>query len=303
MGSLLDSHDASSGATSGDAAAPVALICGAGTLPFAVADSLTRRGRPVVLLALRDWADTTAVARYRHHWVGPGQLGRIMRFARDEGCRDLVFIGTLVRPSFTRLRFDWFTLRALPRVLRAFRGGDDHLLSGIARIFEDHGFRLVGAHEVAPDILMPTGVLGRGEPAARDREDITRALALLAAIGPYDVGQAVVIADGHVLAIEGAEGTDGLLDRVADMRASGRIRSPMQRGVLVKAPKPTQDRRFDLPTIGPATIERVARAGLAGLAVVAGETIVAEPNRVAQLADERGIFVAGVPAGAAPGSA
>src|SRR5262249_47204618 len=196
----------------------------------------------------------------------------------DEGCRDLVFIGTLVRPSLTRLRFDWFTLRALPRVLRAFRGGDDHLLSGIARIFEDHGFRLVGAHEVAPEILIPEGTLGRREPDARDHADMTRALALLAAIGPYDVGQAVVIADGHVLAIEGAEGTDGLLDRVADMRASGRIRSPLRRGVLVKAPKPAQDRRFDLPTIGPATVEGAARAGLAGLVVTAGQASLADPG-------------------------
>ena len=300
MASPFDRHGASSGASSGDDGAPVAIICGAGSLPFAVADSLIARGRGVVLVAFRHWADPAVVARYRHHWVGLGHFGRIMRFARAAGCRDLVFIGTLVRPSLTQLRFDWVTLCALPRLIRSFRGGDDHLLSGIARIFEDQGFRLVGAHEVAPDILMPEGALGRREPGPRERADMTRALALLAAIGPYDVGQAVVIADGHVLAIEGVEGTDGLLDRVAEMRASGRIRSPSRHGILVKAPKPTQDRRFDLPTIGPTTIERVARAGLAGLAVVAGETIVAEPNRVAQLADERGMFVAGVPAGAAP---
>src|SRR5204863_10089384 len=120
-----------------------------------------------------------------------------------------------------------------------------------ARIFEDQGFRLVGAHEVAPDILMPEGALGRREPGPRERADMTRALALLAAIGPYDVGQAVVIADGHVLATEGAEGTDGLLGRVADMPASGRLRSPMQRRVLANAAKLTQARRLVLPRIGP----------------------------------------------------
>jgi DUF1009 family protein len=290
------------GVPSPDDGAPIALICGGGSLPFAVARTLEGRGRRVLLLALRHWADPAAVARHRHHWVSVGQLGRMMRFARAEGCRDIVFIGTVVRPSLTRLRFDWFTLRALPRLMRSFRGGDDHLLSGIARIFEDHGFRLRGAQEVVPDILVPEGLLGRRAPSAGDRQDIARALALLAAIGPYDVGQAAVIADARVLAIEAAEGTDGLLDRVAELRASGRIRGPERRGVLVKAPKPAQDRRFDLPTICPKTIEGVARAGLAGLAVVAGETIVAEPDRVARLADELDVFVVGVPPNAGPGA-
>lgn len=285
-----------------DDSAPIALICGGGSLPFALARTLEARGRHVLLLALRPWADPVAVARHRHHWVSVGQLGHMMRFARAEGIRDLVLIGTLVRPSLMRTRFDWLTLRALPRVVRSFRGGDDHLLSGLARIFEDHGFRLRGAHEVVPDILVPEGLLGRRAPGAGDLEDIARARALLAAIGPYDVGQAAVVADARVLAIEAAEGTDGLLDRVAEMRASGRLRGPEERGVLVKAAKPGQDRRFDLPTIGPRTIEGVARAGLAGLAVVAGETIVAEPGRVAQLADELDVFVIGVPPNASPGA-
>jgi UDP-2,3-diacylglucosamine hydrolase len=282
------------GVPSPDDGAPIALICGGGSLPFAVARSLEARGRRVLLVAFRHWADPAAVVRHRHEWVSLGQLGRIMRFARAEGCRDIVFIGTLVRPSLTQLRFDWITLRALPGLVRSFRGGDDHLLSGIARIFEHHGFRLLGAHEVAPDILVPEGALGRRAPSARDRQDIAQALALLAAIGPYDVGQAAVICDARVLAIEAAEGTDGLLDRVAQMRASGHIRAPERRGVLVKAPKLAQDRRFDLPAIGPKTVEGVARAGLAGLAVVAGETVIAEPDRVARLADELGVFVVGL---------
>jgi DUF1009 family protein len=291
------------GAPAADGGTAVALICGGGGLPFAIADSLSARGRRVLVLALRGWADPAAVTRYPHHWVSLGQLGTMMRLARAEGCRDIVFIGTLLRPSLIRLRFDLFTLRALPRILRAFRGGDDHLLSGIAGLFEEQGFRLVGAHDVAPEILVPEGVLGLRRPGDADRADIAQALALLAAIGPYDVGQAAVIADAHVLAIEAAEGTDGMLDRVAALRASGRIRGATRRGVLAKAPKPAQDRRFDLPAIGPRTIEGIARAGLAGLAVVAGEAIIAEPVRVMRLADELGVFVVGVPPhGTTPGT-
>jgi hypothetical protein len=158
---------------------------------------------------------------------------------------------------------------------------------------------MVGAHEIAPDLLLPEGPLGTRMPSEQDRADIERGLALLAATGPFDIGQAAVVAGRHVLAVEAIEGTDRMLDRVVTLREEGRIRVPAGSGVLVKAPKPQQDRRFDLPAIGPATVEAVARAGLAGLAAVAGAAIVAEPQRVARLAEERGVFVVGVkPTGA-----
>jgi len=275
------------------AATPLGIVAGGGGLPLAVADAVSRRGRPVVMFPMRGWADAAA-ERHPHHWIAVGQFGRLFRLARRAGCRDLVFIGALARPAISQIRLDWTTLRALPRLVRAFRGGDDRLLSGVGRIFEDHGFRLVGAHEVAPEILAPAGTLGRHSPGERERHDIDLALGLLAAIGPYDVGQCVAIADGHVLAIEAAEGTDRVLDGVEALRREGRVHSPPGVGVLVKAPKPGQDRRFDLPSIGPQTVEGIARAGLAGLAVVAGATILAEAERVVRLADERGLFVVGV---------
>jgi UDP-2,3-diacylglucosamine hydrolase len=280
----------------GDAAArgPVALVCGGGSLPVTVADALTKQGRGVVLFPLHGWADPALVARYPHHWMHVGQLGRFFRLARNEGCRDLILIGTLVRPPIRQLRLDLETVRVMPRIIRAYRGGDDHLLTGIGRIFEDYGFRLVGAHEVAPEILAASGCLGLHAPSPRDKADIARALALLAAIGPFDVGQAAVVANGHVLAVEAAEGTDHMLAHIAEMRRAGRIRSGSGAGVLVKAPKPSQDRRFDLPTIGPSTVRHVAAAGLAGIAVAAGEVIVAQPADVVALADKANLFVVGV---------
>jgi DUF1009 family protein len=175
-----------------------------------------------------------------------------------------------------------------------FRGGDYHLLSGLGRILEDHGFRLVGAHEVAPEVLMPQGAIGRRMPGERDRADIARGVAVLAAMGPFDIGQAAVVADGHVLALEAIEGTDHMLERIAALRAEGRVRNPRGTGVLVKAPKPAQDRRFDLPTIGPQTVAGAARAGLAGIAVTAGAAIIAEAGKVATAADAAGLFVTGL---------
>ena len=288
------SSTAVAGAAASKAADPVAVVCGGGSLPATVADALVGQGRGVVMFPLHGWADPAAVERFRHHWIHIGQLGRFSRLARSEGCRDLVLIGTLVRPTIRQLRLDIETLRVMPRIIRAYRGGDDHLLSGIGRILEDYGFRLVGAHEVAPQILAPLGHVGQFAPTPRDEADITRGLALLVATGPFDVGQATVVADGRVLAVEAAEGTDHMLAHIAEMRRGGRIRSAAGTGVLVKAPKPSQDRRFDLPTVGPSTVEHIAAAGLAGLAVVAGGVIIVEPARVMALADKANIFVAGV---------
>jgi DUF1009 family protein len=285
-------------ATAGDRGA-LAIICGAGTLPFTVADAVIRSGRRVVIYALRGWADAEEVKRYPHLWGGLGQFGRICRFARHHGCREVVFIGGVVRPSLWRVLPDWGALRELPRIIAAYRGGDDHLLTSIGAIFERHGFRLVGAHEIAPEILVPEGVLGAAQPSDRDRADIARGLAFLHAISPFDVGQAVVVAGNHILAVEASEGTDAMLARIADMRESGRIHYPRGAGVLVKAPKAGQDRRFDLPSIGPQTIAGVARAGLAGLAVVAGGTVIAEPNEIVRAADREKVFVLGVTEGGA----
>jgi DUF1009 family protein len=278
----------------------LAIICGAGTLPFALADAARKRGRRVVLFALRGWADPQRVAAYPHHWTWMGQLDRFMQIAAEEGCRDVAFIGSVARPSLWRIRPDLRVLRLMPQIVKLFRGGDDHLQSGIGRLFEQHGFRLVGPKEIAPELIMPVGPLGSRLPNERDLADIALGLGLLNATSPYDIGQAVVVADNHVLAVEGPEGTDRTLARVAELRRSGRIRSPSGTGVLIKAAKLGQDQRIDLPTIGPQTIEGAAAAGLAGVAVVAGSTIVAEPALIAAAADRAGLFVTGVePAGAA----
>jgi len=273
---------------------PLAMICGGGSLPLAVADAVAARGRRVVLFPLRGAAEGTPVERHSHHWIYVGQIGKFLRLARAEGCREVVFIGALVRPSIWQVHPDLVGLSFLPKVLRAFRGGDNHLLSGMGKLLEGEGLRLRGAHEVAPQILVPEGTLGRVQMTERDRADIALGLDYLHAAGPFDVGQAVIVAGRHILAVEAAEGTDGMLARMAEMRANGRVRAARGIGVLVKAPKPHQDRRFDLPSVGPTTVEGAARAGLAGIAVIAGETVIAEPAAMTVAADKAGLFVVGV---------
>lgn len=275
---------------------PIGLIAAGGVLPFAVADSLVARNISPVFFALRGICDPVQVTRFRHHWISIGQLGRLAKLLRAENCSDLVFIGALVRPGLSEIRLDWKTMRAMPSVLKAFRGGDDHLLSSVGRILEKDGFRMVGIKDVAPDLLMPQGCLTRAAPDPGANADIVRGREVLQALSPFDIGQAAIVVDGHVLGVEDIEGTDGLLARVARLRAEGRIRAKAGRGVLVKTPKSGQDLRFDLPTLGARTIEGAAAAQLAGIAVVAGNTLVAEPQTMVEAADKAGLFVLGLPA-------
>src|SRR5215468_112235 len=163
---------------------PVGVIAGGGAMPFAVAESLAARGITPVLFPLRGACDPERVEKFRHRWISVGQLGRAMRLFREEGCRDLIFIGTLMRPSLSEIRFDLKTLQLLGHVVRAFRGGDDHLLSGVGRMLEQDGFRMVGIRDVAPDLLMPEGCITRAWPGGNATTDIERGRAVLAALGP-----------------------------------------------------------------------------------------------------------------------
>jgi DUF1009 family protein len=273
---------------------PIGLVAGGGVLPFAVAESLSARGLTPVLFPIKGFCDAERVSRYRHRWIGLGQLARLMRFMRAEGCRDIVFIGSLVRPALTDMRLDLGTLRMIPSIVRGLRGGDDHLLSATAKVFENGGFRLLGIKDVAPDLLMPEGTLTRAAPDAEAQGDIARGEKFLRAISAFDVGQAAVVIDNHVVATEDIGGTDSLLARVARLREEGRLRARRGRGVLVKGPKHGQDLRFDLPALGPLTVEGVAEAGLAGIAIAAGYSVVAEPQVMIAAADKAGVFITGV---------
>ena len=274
---------------------PVGIIAGGGRLPFAVAESLLARGLTPVFFGLRGVCDPIEVSRFKHHWIALGQLGRLATLLRRENCRDLIFIGTLIRPALSEIRLDWGTLRVLSRVLMSFRGGDDHLLTGIGKILERDGFLLRGIKDVAPDLLMPAGRMTRLAPGRDDEADIARGREVLHTLSRFDIGQACVVIDGHVVAVEGIEGTDACLARVAELRAQGRIRARAGRGVLVKAPKSNQDLRFDLPTFGPVTVENAARAQLAGVAIAAGNAILADPQEMVAAADAAGLFVTGMP--------
>lgn len=279
-------------------AGPLGIVAGGGAFPAAVAEAARAQGREVTLFLMQGFADP-ALERYPHMWFRLGSLGRVAARARALGVRDVVMVGTLTRPRLRDLGLDWTMIRLLPRIAGLFRGGDNHLLSGVLGLVAEQGFNLVGAHEAAPDLLLPEGVLGARAPSDIARADIARGLDVIRTLGPFDVGQAVIVVEGFVAAVEAAEGTDQMLRRYGEMRSTGRLRFAAGKGVLVKAPKPGQDRRVDLPSLGPKTVEQAAAAGLAGIAFEAGGAIVPEVQALVAAADAAGLFVVGIPREAA----
>lgn len=272
---------------------PLIIVCGGGAFPAAVADAVRRRGRAVMLFALRGFADPAVVERYPHEWIHLGAIGRAAKLLRKHGGREAVFVGTVFRPRLRDIRVDWQTLRYLPRYLRMQRGGDNRLLSFISAETEAGGVRVLGAHEVAPEILVPAGVLGRHRPSRDNAAEISLGREAIRALGALDVGQSVAVVGRRIVAIEAAEGTAAMLERVAEIKRAGRLHAGARAGVLVKAPKPKQERRLDLPAIGADTVAQAAAAGLAGIAVEAGGSIVADVNALVQAADTAGLFVLG----------
>lgn len=280
--------------TSGTAAGegPLAIIAGGGDLPREVAAAVTATGRRVLMLAIRGEADPSIEA-LGVEWLEWGQVGRLLDLAGRAECRDIVFAGAVTRrPDFRSIAGDFGTIRRLPRIIAALVGGDDSVLRKVIRLFEAEGFTIRGIGEVAPALLAPEGLIG-ARRAEKFGDDIALGAAVIAALGPFDVGQAAVVAGRRIVAIEGAEGTDALIRRVGELRAVGRVG---RGGVLVKRSKPGQDLRADLPTIGPGTIAAAVAAGLDGVAVEARHVIIVRRSDTVAAADRAGLFIVGLPA-------
>lgn len=268
------------------------LLAGGGRVPEEIAEAAVARGWPVHVVGIDGEVDA-AFAGLPVTRVNWGQIGRMTRAFRENGCTHLVIVGRVTRPDMTKLKPDFGLVRAIPSILRIMAsGGDDGVLRGVIRFFEGHGLTVIGPADVAPDLAIGAGAIGTRSPSADDEVDIAKGLSIVRLLGAFDVGQSVVVRSGAVVAIEGAEGTDRMLSRVAPT-ASG------AQGVLVKRPKPQQDMRVDMPVIGPDTVSHSARAGLAGVAVLAGQVLITQRQDVVARAEQEGLFVAGVSDGQA----
>ncbi|HWB47680.1 MAG TPA: UDP-2,3-diacylglucosamine diphosphatase LpxI [Stellaceae bacterium] len=269
-------------------AGALGIIAGNGGLPRRLIDDCRNKGRDVFVLALEGEADAGMLGEVAHAWCRIGAAAKALKLLRENGVTEVVYAGGVRRPSLAAIRPDWRAAKFFAKV--GYRMlGDDGLLSAIAKEMEAEGFRVIGAHELLDQsAAVPEGPLGRCRPDSETEADIARGVQIAQAVGALDIGQAVVVQQGLVLGVEAIEGTDALLRRCAGLRRDG------PGGVLVKVEKPGQETRIDRPTIGPQTVRLAAEAGLQGVAVEAGATILIDRAEVIRLADAAGLFVVGV---------
>lgn len=268
------------------------VIAGGGELPIVLAEHCASTNAPYFVARISPYADA-ALEQHPGATNGLGAMGARMDAMRNAGCDAVVLIGQVPRPDVSKLELDDGAKGMLPAILAALPQGDDALLRAVLSEHERAGFKVLGAEEVMGDLLAPAGVWGRVAPSPAHMKDIVKGAQIAHAIGAFDIAQGVVVAGGHVLAVEAAEGTDEMLKRVASLPAALRGAADARRGILVKRPKPIQERRIDLPTIGVRTIERAAEAGLAGVAVEAHGALAVRRADIIAAADAAGLFVYG----------
>lgn len=272
---------------------PIGIIAGSGSFPIEVAEALTARCQRVFIVGLRGFAERSIKA-FDHVYADMLDPQKIIESLRAVGVKRIVLAGSVTRPGPLAVLSIYSYLKNHAELKRILAGGDDHLLRGVIKLFEESGFSVCGVETVAPEILAGEGSIGRLGCPESCISDIELGVEFLKSIGRYDIGQGVVVADGRIIAVEGPEGTDAMLCRINDMRKRGRIRLERDQPILVKVSKPHQDRRADLPAIGPKTVSSAKIAGLVGIAVAKGDVILVEKRKLIRDADTAGIFLIGI---------
>ncbi|MBI1185948.1 MAG: DUF1009 domain-containing protein [Alphaproteobacteria bacterium] len=270
----------------------LAIIAGGGELPVLLAEHLAARGAGFYVARIAHHADPR-LDQHPGETFNLGEMGARIAAMKAAGCDAVTLIGVVRRPDFAKLALDDYGRVLLPDLIAAAREGDDALLRVLVKSLEEKGLRVIGAEAAFAELLAGDGAYGAHAPDERARRDIAKAAAIADALNAWDVGQAIVVCDGLVLAVEAQEGTDEMLGRTASLPLEVRGSEATRRGVLLKRPKPGQERRIDLPTIGVRTIEGAAKAGLAGVAVEAGGALVVRRSDVVACADALGLFVYG----------
>ena len=274
--------------------APLGIIAGLGDLPVQIAEAAVERGQGVYVLRLKGFEEP-ALADFPGEIAGVAELGKAFKAFRNAGCVQVCFAGIVKRPDFQALKPDLKGISLLPKAIAAARDGDDALLRFMIDVFETEGFEVIGADEAAGSLTVQAGVFAGSAPTEFQIEDLKKAAAIAARMGQLDIGQGAIVANGLVLCVEAQEGTDEMLRRCAALPTQIRGSKGTPLGVLVKRPKPQQERRIDLPTIGLNTIERAAEAGLAGIGFEAEGALLLNAEALRARAEQLGLFLYGFP--------
>ncbi|MEC9454191.1 MAG: UDP-2,3-diacylglucosamine diphosphatase LpxI [Pseudomonadota bacterium] len=271
-------------------ATKLGILAGGGPLPGRIVQSCLAAGREVFVIAFENESDPKTCEGVPHVWMPLGKVGATINRLKAENCTDVVLAGPVRRPSFSKLKPDMRAIKLLGKIRKAAGQGDDAILSVLVEELESENFRVVGADDLLGDVVAREVILSDRVPGEIDQKDIELGVRVARALGALDVGQAVVVQQGVVLGVEAIEGTDALLGRCQDLKQEG------QGGVLVKLIKTQQERRADLPTIGADTVRHSAEAGLNGIAVEAGQSLILDRAEVVVEANRLGLYVAGIKA-------
>ena len=273
--------------------ANIGIVAGHGSLPKELAEYLRAIGHEPFLIGIES-ENVPWIGEYQHQVFAWGELGQFFKYLKKNNIKQVLFAGGMTRPVLKFKNMDWGGILSLSQVLAFMIGGDNSLLTGLIKLFAKNGVEVVGAHEIMPTLLATSGAIVGRKPPRKSMKNIEKAFEACKKLGELDIGQAAVAVGGRVVAVEGIEGTDGMLERIATMRSSGRLYESGQFGVLVKTMKPGQDMRVDLPAIGPKTIDGIVRAGLRGVAIEGGHSLILERNNTLQAAKKNGVFVYGL---------
>ncbi len=264
------------------------IIAGAGTLPESLISACKEMGIEPYVIGFKGHTNPDAMNHGHHLWSRFGAAGKIIKYLKQNGVKDLVMIGAIKRPSLSEIKPDLKAAKIMTGI--GFRAlGDNSLLTSIKKALEKEGFSLHPIQKFCEDLVVREGPLGQYSFLPEDETDIELGIKASQQIGALDIGQSIIIQNGIILGVEAVEGTDDLIMRCAALQKKGRG------GILIKTCKPQQDKALDMPTIGTNTIKNAYDAGLSGIALHANNVIVADAKNVAKKADQYKLFVVGIP--------
>ena len=276
-----------------DAGPPLGVIALGGALPLSLCHDLGAQQKQFHCICFQGVTDK-ALAQFPNTFVPFFKIGEMLKALRRAGVRQIVFAGQFFRPNLFKMRFDMTTLRYLPLLVTARGHGDDSIMQRVTNAFEKEGFDVVSLKEIAPQMTAGRGVFGLTPLADGLTQDIALGFAALKQLGSLDIGQSIVIDNNRVIAIEAAEGTDAMLKRVHDLRGGDLYPAPKRSGVLVKAAKPQQQLRNDMPVIGINTVENAVLAGLKAIVVEADKVVTVDLPEMVQMANREKLAIVGV---------
>lgn len=271
----------------------IAIVAGGGSIPVMVANNLADAGTPPFVAMLTGEADET-LSKYEHMRISTALIGKLIAELKKKNIKKVVIVGSVQgRPKWTEFRPDLITLKLMTRIAVVLRSGDNKLLSTAVNAIEEEGIKVIGVHEIFPHLLATEGEIAGTRPSQLQMNSILIGARAAAQLGELDAGQGVIVIGSRIVALEGAEGTDEMLERVVDLRARGKL--PQKAGgVLIKLCKPQQDKRVDMPTIGARTVHNAAKAKLDGIAVQAGNTLISNIEETIAGAQSAGLFIYGL---------